>query len=827
MPRLFNSILTIATAALLFYAFSRYFQNINPPTADFWEPHFPPVGVLAHEQTVLSGVQDVGDTYLVGLGRGDVTGPVVELNLMGYAEVGQVGSGLRQRLYSRAFIVGDLDRPQDRFVYLVLDIQSGDTAIRHGILKALAALGPEYAMYGQNNVAVTGTHSHSGPGAYLNYLLPTITSKGFSRASYQAIVDGAVRSIVQAHERLAPGSLSIGTIDIADASVNRSPHSYLANPLEERNRYSDNVDRAMSVLRFTQTIDSGEHRDVGIFTWFAVHGTSVLANNTLVNGDNKGVAAYLFEQYAGDPSFVAGFSQANVGDSSPNNMGAYCEYGPQVGQMCDFETSLCGGRTNPCHARGPYFGRNDGGTASGYEIGQRQFDGARKLFEDPAAFTPIRGSIVKGLHQFVDFSSFEFSLPNGTIAKTCPAALGYSFAAGTSDWPGSFDFKQAQPHDPNANPLWSLVSNLIAKPNETQRLCHREKPILLDVGESDRPYAWSPNIVDVQLFRVGNLFLIAAPGEASTMAGRRWREAIHRSAKEHFPELNSPPSTAQNEPIVLLGGLANTYTHYIVTPEEYTRQRYEGASTLYGPWTLDAHINRSLALRPHLSSSSHVPLPPGPSPPINTNDSLSFISPVVMDRAPLFRTFGSIIDNVAAHYIAGDTITARFVGANPRNNLRLEGTFAAVEKLVPGTRRWERIRSDRDWSLVYAWTRSSTALGTSIVEIRWETGWETGRWKLDPLSAAEEGEEVLLTAEEQGAIEGGYGGEKSRTELRRRREELVLKGRRRGKRSDGDDEGKVHSALSGHYRLRYYGDAKRIGGVVKPFVGTSGIFTIV
>jgi neutral ceramidase len=207
-----------------------------------------------------------------------------------------------------------------------------------------------------------------------------------------------------------------------------------------------------------------------------------------------------------------------------------------------------------------------------------------------------------------------------------------------------------------------------------------------------------------------------------------------------------------------------------------------------------------------------------------------------MDRAPLFRTFGSIIDNVAAHYIAGDTVVARFVGANPRNNLRLEGTFAAVEKLVPGTRRWERIRSDRDWSLVYAWKRSSTALGTSIVEIRWETGWETGRWRQDfpGNGTGGEGEETGLTAEEQGAIEGGYyGGEKTRTELKRR-EMLAGMRWRNGKKRDlggGDDgEGKVsspHSALSGHYRLRYYGDAKRFGGVVTPFVGTSGIFTIV
>ena len=48
---------------------------------------------------------------------------------------------------------------------MVLDTAMGDTAIRNGILEGLAALGPDYAVYSQSNVAVTGTHQHSGPGA--------------------------------------------------------------------------------------------------------------------------------------------------------------------------------------------------------------------------------------------------------------------------------------------------------------------------------------------------------------------------------------------------------------------------------------------------------------------------------------------------------------------------------------------------------------------------------------------------------------------------------------------------------------------------------------
>ncbi|KAM3425257.1 Neutral ceramidase [Cercospora zeina] len=729
-----------------------------------------------------------GDQYLVGVGKGDITGPVVEINFMGYADSAQVGRGLRQRLYSRAFIVGDVKTPEDRFVYLVLDTQSGDTAVRHGILEGLRQLGGEYAAYGQHNVAVTGTHSHSGPGAWLNYLLPQITSKGFEKASYQAIVQGAIESVKQAHDRLSPGYLEIASVRVEDASTNRSPWAYLQNPIEERSRYGDDVDKQMTALRFSHSTETG-NKQVGVLTWFAVHGTSMLGNNTLVTGDNKGVAAILFEKSTLDSSFVAGFSQANVGDTSPNVLGAYCESGEQEGQQCDFKTSLCGNKTQPCHGRGPYYGRDDGGTASAFEIGRRQFEGARNLFDNATAWQPIKGQVVKSLHQFVDFSNYRFELQNGTEVHTCPAAMGYSFAAGTSDGPGAFDFKQGQPGDPHANPLWAVVGNALHKPNETQKACHREKPILLDVGETETPYLWTPNIVDVQLLRVGQFFIIVSPGEATTMAGRRWREAVQTSASSAFSEFSDP----EHEPVVVLGGPANTYTHYITTPEEYTVQRYEGASTLYGPWTLPAYINLTLDALPHLGASTNdLPqLPPGPSPPIFVNKSLSFITPVVVDRAGILKDFGQVVKDVKPLYSAGNTISATFVGANPRNNFHLGGSFAVVERANENTASWEEYRNDEDWSLVYEWKRTSTALGTSEVTISWETKWETGSWRDD---GAQHSEQETNSKD-------------SHTELMPR-----------------DDP---HPDLRGKYRLRYYGDAKSLGGKIAPFDGTSGEFTII
>ncbi|KAG0651917.1 N-acylsphingosine amidohydrolase 2 [Hyphodiscus hymeniophilus] len=661
--------------------------------------------------------------YLLGVGKADITGPVVEINMMGYADTKQLGSGLRQRLYSRAFIIGDIEHPEDRFVYLVLDTQSGDTAVRYGILDGINGLGNDFAVYGQHNVAVTGTHSHSGPGAWLNYLLPQITSKGFDKQSYRAIVEGAVLSIQRAHTSLQPGYLTIASTKVLGANINRSLYAYLANPVEERAEYNSSseddgsVEKDLTLLKFQRASDG---KNTGVLTWFPTHGTSMLGNNTLISGDNKGVAADLFEKSVrGDENvadgFVAGFSQANVGDTSPNVLGAWCEDG--TGQQCSFRNSTCAdGKSQYCHARGPFFRVKDNGAASCYEVGRRQFQPAKDLYDiADSKGIQIEGSSVKSFHSFQDMSNFSFPLANGSYTHTCPAALGYSFAAGTSDGPGAFDFTQNDPNAPNASPVWRVVSGVIKEPSEEQKRCHFPKPILLDVGEINSPYLWTPNVVDVQVLRVGQFVIIVSPGEATTMAGRRWKEAIHDSAS------SLALSGSAADPVVVIGGPANSYTHYIATPEEYGIQRYEGASTLYGPYTLNAYINLTLSYLPYLSPASRSQPAPGPFPPDNSNRSLSFITGVVYDGKPLFKSYGDVLTNVKPAYGIGEVVSVTFQGANPRNNLRLEQTYAAVESLDSGTGQWARARDDSDWSLVFKWRKVSEILGTSEVEIVWET----------------------------------------------------------------------------------------------------------
>ncbi|KAK2051964.1 neutral/alkaline non-lysosomal ceramidase [Colletotrichum caudatum] len=658
-----------------------------------------------------------GDKYLIGAGKGDITGPVVEVGFAGYADLNQVGTGLRQRIYSRAFIVGDVSSPSDRFVYLVLDTQSGDTAVRRGIVEGVQALGSEYSVYNKNNIAVTGTHSHAGPGAWFNYLLPQITSLGFDKQSYQAVVDGAVLSIKKAHESLTEGYLDVGTTEVTDGAINRSLWAYLANPESERSRYTSNTDTTLTLLRLQRASDG---KNIGVLTWYPTHGTSMLQNSTHVAGDNKGVAAYLLERdLASDasaaPGFVAGFSQANVGDTTPNVLGAWCDDGS--GQQCSLENSTCAdGKSQSCHGRGPAFDKLDLGVSSCYEIGRRQYAGAKSAYNALASSsTPVTGTSVKSFHFFHDMSFYEFPLADGTMGQTCPAALGYSFAAGTSDGPGAFDFTQADSGKPDANPLWAVVSGLLRTPTAEQVACQQPKPVLLDVGEMSTPYAWSPNVVDVQMLRVGQLVIIVAPGEATTMSGRRWKDAVKEAAR----------TIVDTEPLVVLGGPANTYSHYIATPEEYGIQRYEGASTLFGPNTLPAYINLTVSNIGYLAPASTSTPDDGPSPPDNRGNSLSFITGVVQDGAPIGKSFGQVLAQPAASYSRGGVVNATFQAANPRNNLRLEGTYAAVEQLGADGQ-WTQVRSDADWFLVYTWKRTDWLLGYSEVVLSWETGADDG-----------------------------------------------------------------------------------------------------
>lgn len=133
----------------------------------------------------------------------------------------------------------------------------------------------------------------------------------------------------------------------------------------------------------------------------------------------------------------------------------------------------------------------------------------------------------------------------------------------------------------------------------------------------------------------------------------------------------------------------------------------------------------------------------------------------MQDNPPIGRSFGQCTEQPESGSL-GSVVRATFVGANPRNDLRLEGTYAAVEKKGDdGT--WKQFRSDADWFLTYTWERKNSLTGTSEVVIEWNSG------------------------------------------------------------EDGEGGGVVEA---GEYRFRYYGDSKSLIGGVRAFAGASDAFKL-
>lgn len=289
--------------------------------------------------------------------------------------------------------------------------------------------------------------------------------------------------------------------------------------------------------------------------------------------------------------------------------------------------------------------------------------------------------------------------------------MGYGFAGGTTDGPGAFDFIQGNNNSQAENPLWEAVSGFLRTPTAAQVACQGVKPILLDTGEMTAPYAWAPNIVDVQSFRVGQVIMILSPSEPTTMVGRRWKAAVAAAAVAKGITTSTPK--------VVIGGPANTYAHYVTTPEEYSVQRYEGASTVYGPWMSYAYMDLSTKYIGYLAATNSSQPAQGILPPNNAASSLSFITGVAWDSPYSGTPYGGMLVPANTTYKIGAVVNATFVAADPRNNLRLEGTYAAVQQLVGNT--WTTIRDDSDWFLVITWTRDNSLTGTSHMVVSWET----------------------------------------------------------------------------------------------------------
>ena len=75
-------------------------------------------------------------------------------------------------------------------------------------------------------------------------------------------------------------------------------------------------------------------------------------------------------------------------------------------------------------------------------IAGKQWRKAQEMLDNPGLHEELRGGLSTA-HQWLEMSNQRVPLKNGHVGRTCPPALGYAFAAGTSDGPGFVTFRWA------------------------------------------------------------------------------------------------------------------------------------------------------------------------------------------------------------------------------------------------------------------------------------------------------------------------------------------------------------------------------------------------
>ncbi|TML79401.1 MAG: hypothetical protein E6G04_05755 [Actinobacteria bacterium] len=113
-----------------------------------------------------------------------------------------------------------------------------------------------------------------------------------------------------------------------------------------------------------------------------------------------------------------------------------------------------------------------------------------------------------------------------------------------------------------------------------------------------------PTVMPLSEVRIGDAIIASVPGEPSIEVGRRIQAAMARSGA----------TPARGIDFTVVVGLAQEYTGYYTTPQEYDKQFYEGGHTVFGKWSSDLIIQAHGDLARRLLLGKPDPAPGGTLP---------------------------------------------------------------------------------------------------------------------------------------------------------------------------------------------------------------------
>lgn len=522
----------------------------------------------------------------VGISKKDMTFYEPNIGMFGYGMFSHRAKGVETRLYVRTFIFED-DQHHKSCV-CICEILTCTLSLKEAVLNQLQQKG--CSEFSNSNLLVTANHTHSAAGGYSHYPFYNFPMGGFHANVLETYSNAIVESILEANSNIAPAVIKLkkGHFDPAsNVAFNRSIKAY------NRNKEVDikitpttdflGIDPEMILLCIEDS--SGKVR--GSINWFGVHTTSVGNESFRICSDNKGYAATYLEDAFLDS--VMAFAQKPCGDISPN----------------------------PIEARGrgriKKTGEDDYTRAK--RNGLKQTTKAKDIIEQDTGYI-IDGPITSK-HRFIDISNIIHSEEKRRI--TYKGALGATFFRGCYDGYGvSEAFFILLRESAWLHSWYQKLYSLIFRKNRSEIVLkyelHGKKRIVVETEEFKflghgnfaslpsrldllldeiihqhkhnalQNHPILPSVLPIQFIRIGPLIIVGFPGEITNIAGQRLRKHL----------LNIGASEGIKE--VIITPYSNAYAGYVTTPEEYQKQSYEGAHTLFGKNTLEAYKQEFEAL---------------------------------------------------------------------------------------------------------------------------------------------------------------------------------------------------------------------------------------
>ena len=517
------------------------------------------------------------DGFTAGVATADVT-PPLHLSLYGHGPESRIATGVRLRLRCQAFVIA---RANEVVALVPCDLHSVSKALHDAVAQRLRENGVPIRA---DQLYLMATHTHAGPAHYFDarhYHGPFSSSApGYDPEVVEFLADRIAASVVQAFSSLAPACIGWRTQEVYGLTMNRSFMPFrtngrdprdgedpvlLAKQFEQRERAAlaapgaqaappckpdadaiavleatsveqTAVDPQLTVLRVDRRADgeltcSGS-TPMGVLAIFGMHPTGVPNTTELYSGDVFGFAVRAAE----DP-----LASAWAAEAAPPS-GAPVIVGLANGVEGDVSPAIYIQSQRAARAHG------------------------RKLGALIATLASAEGGLAADgplVHLFWDLYFPRGRAGDKPKSVLCDAPeLGSTMAGGVHD---GYTRLRAIPE-----------ANAGFRPEKAEG-CHGLKlPIRFMVEPS---YYAFPRYAPLGLVRIGSGVIATAPGEMTTMTGRRIHQRV-RTALSGLPEEHKVD-------VLALVGLTNQYMQYFATPEEYVHQHYEGASTLYGPNTQD------------------------------------------------------------------------------------------------------------------------------------------------------------------------------------------------------------------------------------------------